>query len=289
MRRELAEQMMNQHGLSRRWACRTARVARSSTYRIGKAKDDTAVMEAVLEYFGREPGQGFDKLYAAFRANRDRYPWGKTRLWRVYCDLKLNRKRRGRRRLPTRVKDPLQVPPEPNLTWSADFMADALWSGRRFRTFNVMDDFNREGLRIEIDTSLPSGRVTRVLDELVELRGRPQWLRLDNGPELVSLALAEFPRGLQGLHSARARVQIQRPYNRRTSSTGSRKPPPRNLTMINRSGLKLMPREVLQLANSGLSRSEAHCRIAAIGAPVRRCHTSKHPLQCAWPVLTQPA
>lgn len=110
----------------------------------------------------------------------------------MYCDLRLNRKRRGRRRLPARVKNPLQVPPEPNLTWSADFMADALWAGRRFRTFNVIDDFNREGLRIEIDTSLPSARVTRVLDELVELRGRPRWLRLDNGPERVSAALAEW-------------------------------------------------------------------------------------------------
>jgi len=68
-------------------------------------------------------------------------------------------------------------------------MADALWSGRRFRTFNVNDDFNRECLKIEIDTSLPSARVIRVLDELVELRGVPRRLRLDNGPEFISAAL----------------------------------------------------------------------------------------------------
>lgn len=73
-------------------------VARLSVYRVGESKDDTPVIEAVLEHFEREPGQRFDKLYAAFRANRDRYPWGKTRLWRVYCDLRLNLKRRGRRR-----------------------------------------------------------------------------------------------------------------------------------------------------------------------------------------------
>jgi transposase InsO family protein len=59
-------------------------------------------------------------------------------------------------------------------------MADALWSGRRFRTFNVLDDFNREALRIEVDTSLPAARVVRALDELIELRGRPQKLRMDN-------------------------------------------------------------------------------------------------------------
>lgn len=66
------------------------------------------------------------------------------------------RPRRGRKRLPDRIRDPLEIPAIANDTWSADFMADALWSGRRFRTFNVTDDFNRECLKIEIDTSLPS-------------------------------------------------------------------------------------------------------------------------------------
>ena len=61
-------------------------------------------------------------------------------------------------------------------------MSDALWSGRRFRTFNVLDDLNREALRIEIDTSLPAARVVRALEALVELRGRPRCLRMDNGP-----------------------------------------------------------------------------------------------------------
>ena len=61
-------------------------------------------------------------------------------------------------------------------------MSDALWSGRRFRTFNVLDDLNREALRIEIDTSLPAARVVRALEGLVELRGRPRCLRMDNGP-----------------------------------------------------------------------------------------------------------
>ncbi|SOO21054.1 hypothetical protein XFF6992_510010 [Xanthomonas citri pv. fuscans] len=71
-------------------------------------------------------------------------------------------------------------------------MSDALWSGRRFRTFNINDDFNRESLKIEIDTSLPSARVIRVLDELVELRGAPRRLRLGNGPEFISAALRQW-------------------------------------------------------------------------------------------------
>lgn len=71
-------------------------------------------------------------------------------------------------------------------------MADALCSGPRFRTFNVNDNFNRESLRIEIDTSLPSPRVVRALNDLVELRGAPQRLRLDNGPEFISAALRQW-------------------------------------------------------------------------------------------------
>lgn len=81
-------------------------------------------------------------------------------------------------------------------------MVDALWSGRSFRTFNVNDDFNRESLRIEIDTSLPAKRVIRALDELVEMRGAPQRLRLDNGPEFISAALRQwaFQNGVELLH-----------------------------------------------------------------------------------------
>ena len=79
-----------------------------------------------------------------------------------------------------------------NHTWSADFMADALWSGRRFRTFNVNDDFNRESMKIEIDSSLPPTRVIRALDELVEVRGAPKRLRRDNGPEFISAALHQW-------------------------------------------------------------------------------------------------
>ncbi len=72
--------------------------------------------------------------------------------------------------------------------WSIDFMHDALVCGRRFRTFNVVDDFSREALAIEIDLSIPAQRVVRVLDRIVANRGYPRKMRMDNGPELVSLA-----------------------------------------------------------------------------------------------------
>jgi putative transposase len=106
--------------------------------------------------------------------------------------LKLNKRRKGKRRLPTRNPTPLQVSGIFNECWSADFMSDTLWCGRRFRTFNVVDDFNREALAIEVDLNLPAQRVIRVLERVALCRGYPQKLRLDNGPEMISLALAEW-------------------------------------------------------------------------------------------------
>lgn len=194
--------MQTDHGVSLRRSLTALRLSRAAPYSKPRRRDDTPLIEAMTAYLADNPGQGFGLLYEAFRAKG--HPWGKTRLWRLYCALKMNLPRRGKRRLPDRIQTPLAIPLAANHTWSADFMADALWSGRRFRTFNVNDDFNRESLRIEIDTSLPSARVIRALDELIETRGAPQRLRLDNGPEFISQALQNW-----AAHHGVALIHIQ--------------------------------------------------------------------------------
>jgi hypothetical protein len=88
--------------------------------------------------------------------------------------------------VPTRLRQPLVAPASLNGIWALDFMEDALYGGRRFRTFNVLDEGNREALAIEIGTSIPAARVLRVLEQLLLLYGRPQAFRLDNGPELTA-------------------------------------------------------------------------------------------------------
>ncbi|MCS3746403.1 transposase InsO family protein [Xanthomonas arboricola] len=105
--------------------------------------------------------------------------------------MKLNQRRRSRRRVPTRHPQPLACGARPNAGWSIDFISDALWDGGRFRTFNVIDDFSREALAIEVDLNLPAARVIRALERIAAWLGYPNKLRLDNGPELVALALAE--------------------------------------------------------------------------------------------------
>lgn len=180
--------MVADHGLSVRQACQAVRLARSGFYARPRRRDDGPAIAAIEGYLAENPRHGFDKLYPSLRPPG----FGKCRLYRLYRALGLNLKRRGKRRLPARIKAPLVIPAQPNEVWSVDFMSDALWSGRRFRTFNVLDDFNREALRIEIDTSLPAGRIVRALDELIEIRGKPVALRLDNGPELISDTLGQW-------------------------------------------------------------------------------------------------
>jgi putative transposase len=186
---ELSLAMQGTYVMSARRVDRVLGLSRSARHYRPRQRDDGPLIEAMEMHLKDNPGHGFGLLMdCALRPQG----WGKTRAWRIYRALKLNLPRRGKRRLPDRIREPLEVPQIANHTWSADFMADALWSGRRFRTFNVNDDFNRESMKIEIDTSLPSARVIRALDELVELRGAPRRLRLDNGPEFISAALRQW-------------------------------------------------------------------------------------------------
>lgn len=98
-------------------------------------------------------------------------------------------KRKGKRRLPARILQPLEAVSHINASWSMDFMSDSLLSGRKFRVLNLLDDFNREALAIEVDTSLRAERVIRVLEQVIQWRGKPQRIRVDNGPEFISSKL----------------------------------------------------------------------------------------------------
>ncbi len=147
-----------------------------SVYRYRPDTDrDLPVITAIQAVLEVNPGYGFGKLFKTLR--RQGYRWNHKRVYRVYCLLKLNKRRKGKRRLPSRHPEPLVVPPTANVCWSVDFMSDALMCGRRFRTFNVVDDFNREALAIEIDLNLPAPRIIRVLERVALLRGYPDKLR----------------------------------------------------------------------------------------------------------------
>lgn len=110
----------------------------------------------------------------------------------MYCEVGLNLRIKPKKRLPSRDPVPLVQPEQANESWSLDFMSDSLSNGRAFRTLNILDDFNREALWIEVDASLPALRVIRVLEMLASWRGFPSQIRMDNGPELISKVLQEW-------------------------------------------------------------------------------------------------
>ncbi|MEN9549785.1 MAG: hypothetical protein RIR12_2376 [Bacteroidota bacterium] len=176
--------MIKEHGVSQRQACKTVSLPRSTTQYNRKPKADEAVIAQLQQLVEKHPAIGFWQSY--FRIRREGLIWNHKKVYRVYTDMKLNIRRRFRKRLPQRVKQSLYQPAGVNEVWSVDFMSDTLWDGRRFRLLNIIDDYNREVLHIETDLSLPTLRLIRVLDYLKEFRGLPQIIRMDNGPEFIS-------------------------------------------------------------------------------------------------------
>lgn len=176
--------MTEEHGVSVRQGCKAARLPRS-TYRYDeKPKADDELIGAINALVTRHPSIGFWQVYHRLRLAG--HPWNHKRIYRVYTALGLNIRRRAKKRLPARVKQQLFQPAAPNQVWSLDFMHDSLWDGRTFRMLNGIDDYNRQVLHIEADTSLPALRVIRVLEQLEESRGLPAMIRVDNGPEFIS-------------------------------------------------------------------------------------------------------
>lgn len=176
--------------MSQRAACRAVSLSRSTLIYERRRSADEEIIVVLQELAERFPDRGFGKYYTLIR--RRGHEWNHKRVYRVYCALGLNRRRLGKRRLPPRDPAPLSVPKLINQSWSVDFMSDALWCGRRFRTFNVVDDFNREALTIEIDLNIPAARVIRVLDRIAAWRGYPEKIRMDNGPEFIAGSLADW-------------------------------------------------------------------------------------------------
>ncbi|WP_090525768.1 IS3 family transposase, partial [Paracoccus isoporae] len=191
-RRELAAKAVATKGVSISLSCRAFGVS-ETCYRYSPQRDDENEMIADLLVGLTKVHKtwGFGLCFLYLR-NVKGHIWNHKRVHRIYCELELNLRIKPRRRLKREKPEELAVPDAPNMTWSMDFMADRLADGRQFRLLNVLDDFNREGLGIEVDFSLPAERVVRSLNQIIEWRGRPLAIRVDNGPEYVSSKLMNW-------------------------------------------------------------------------------------------------
>jgi putative transposase len=127
VKRELVKDLRTEHGLTERRACAAVSLRRSVYRYRPRPNRDGEIIKLLLELAHGRPEQGFGKLFKRMR--RLGHGWNHKRVYRVYCGLKMNKRRKGKRRLPTRNPAPLAVSHAMNECWSADFMSDALWDG----------------------------------------------------------------------------------------------------------------------------------------------------------------
>jgi putative transposase len=175
--------LINEHRFSERGACKLLEMDRSS-YRYEPAPDnDEALRQELIEVARQKPRYGYRRLQVLL----ERRGWkvNHKRVYRLYRKENLAVRRLKRKRL-ARPATAIANLQRRNQEWAMDFVSDGLATGRSIRAFTVMDSFTRECLAIEVDSSLPSQRVTRVLEWVIQQRGAPETLRCDNGPEFTS-------------------------------------------------------------------------------------------------------
>jgi putative transposase len=182
----------DQFDISERQACRYLRVNRRMIRYVRIAKDDGPLRARLEELAAERRRFGFRRLAVLLR--RDGLVINIKRVLRVYREANLQVRKRIRRRVALGRGNPAPAMTAMNERWSLDFVHDSLVSGRRIRTLNIVDDFTRECLAIEVDTSLSGVRVARVLDAIGFARGFPQTLVMDNGTELTGIAMACWAR-----------------------------------------------------------------------------------------------
>ena len=196
-RKEMAIKVVAERGISIRLACDIFGISQTCyryTQKLSTENDEIANWLIHLTTTNKRWGFG---LCFAYLRNIKGFSWNHKRVYRIYRELELNLRIKPKRRIKRDKPDALSVPSMINQVWSIDFMSDSLENGRTFRTFNVLDDYNREGLAIEVGFSLPTQRVIRTLEQIIEWRGKPQALRMDNGPEYINQKLVDWANSKQ--------------------------------------------------------------------------------------------
>ncbi len=190
--KEVAQEAVSTRGVSIRLACSAVGISETCyRYQPKLSSENAEIADWLIRLTHNQKNWGFGLCYLFLR-NVKGYRWNHKRVYRIYRELELNLRIKPKKRIVREKPEPLAVPTTINDCWSMDFMHDQLANGRSYRLFNVIDDFNREGLAIDVDFSLPAARVMRSLDQVIEWRGKPKQIRCDNGPEYISGLLATW-------------------------------------------------------------------------------------------------
>ena len=173
--------------LSERRACGLAGLGRSSYRYQRQGADECGLRERLKELAAERRRYGYRRL--TIMLQREGWAVNHQRVCRLYREEGLSVRRRKSKRIGAVERQPLTLPSGTNQRWSMDFVSDGLGDGRKFRSLNIVDDYSRECVAAEVDTSMPGARVVRVLERWCERRGLPQVLVTDNGPEFAGQAL----------------------------------------------------------------------------------------------------
>lgn len=141
---------------------------RNSYYYHSKRKEDETLILRLNELSQAHPSYGFKKMFHSLRNQGHR--WNHKKVYRIYKKMGLNLLRKRKRRLASRERKNLEAPSKYNEVWSMDFMSDALFNSRRFRTLNIIDDYSREAIWIEVGLSIGARHVTDLLEWIVKER-----------------------------------------------------------------------------------------------------------------------
>jgi len=189
-KREVVDYLVSEYPINIRQACKSLNFEQSSYYYHPKKQDDSEVIDFLNTLSEKHPNYGFKIMFHSLR--NQGFGWNHKKVYRVYKKLGLNLVRKRRRRLASRERQNLEVPNNNNEIWSMDFMSDALFNSRRFRTLNIIDDYNREAIWMEIGLSIGAIHMTDLLEWVIKERGKPKAIRTDNGPEFTSTVFTNW-------------------------------------------------------------------------------------------------
>ena len=167
-RREMAQRAVVEKGISVTLACNALSISETCyRYNAKLSSENAEIADLLIRLTHNQRNWGFGLCYLYLR-NVKKHGWNHKRVYRIYKELELNLRIKPKKRLIREKPESLTVPSQINHCWSMDFMHDELSDGHAFRLLNVIDDYNREGLAMEVDFSLPAERVVRTLNQIIE-------------------------------------------------------------------------------------------------------------------------
>jgi putative transposase len=186
-KRQAVDVLRDERGLGVTRACGLLEISRSLYGYRSRRPVPAGLRERICELAGEKRRYGYRRIHVLLR--REGWQVNRKRTYRIYREAGLTVRRRKRKRIGLFERKPLPKPSTVNRSWSMDFVSDGLCDGRRLRVLAIVDDYSRECLALEVDTSITGKRVVAVLERLADLRGLPLSITVDHGPEFEGQVL----------------------------------------------------------------------------------------------------